>query len=264
MATNTLISKRRDDICRLLKEKNILSISELSSILNIPKITIRRDLDYLAKEKRIKKTHGGAIIERAKDYEPPYMIRSLEMTEQKKAIGKLAASLIPENSLIFIDVGTTLLELAKNLPADKNISVITNWIPITEELGKKMFSNLFLLGGKVNCREMSIIGNYPLQFLDNFNIEICFIGLGGISIDHGLTDYTVEEIEIKKQMIQRSKVKIVLADHTKFNRLAPIKICDLSDIDTIITSEGLEEEIKQKYEDSGIKIIVAKKIKKNN
>jgi len=259
LATNILIKKRRDDICKLLKEKNMLSISELSSILNIPKITIRRDLDYLAKEKKIKKTHGGAIIERAKDYEPPYMIRSLEMIEQKKAIGKLAASLIPESSLIFIDVGTTLLELAKNLPTDKNISVITNWIPITKELGKKMFSNLFLLGGKVNCREMSIIGNYPLQFLDNFNIEICFIGVGGISIDHGLTDYTFEEIEMKKQMIQRAKKRIVLADHKKFNRLAPIKICDLSNIDIIITSEGLDDKDRIKIEQCGVRVIISKK-----
>ena len=259
MATNILIKKRRDDICKLLKEKNILSISELSSILNIPKITIRRDLDYLAKGKKIKKTHGGAIIERAKDYEPPYMIRSLEMIEQKKAIGKLAASLIPESSLIFIDVGTTLLELAKNLPTDKNISVITNWIPITKELGKKMFSNLFLLGGKVNCREMSIIGNYPLQFLDNFNIETCFIGVGGISINHGLTDYTFEEIEMKKQMIQRAKKRIVLADHKKFNRLAPIKICDLSNIDIIITSEGLDEQYRKNIEEFGVKVVIAKK-----
>ena len=109
LASNALIKKRRDDICKLLKERNILSISELSSILNISKITVRRDLDYLAKEKRIKKTHGGAIIESTKDYEPPYMIRSLKMIEQKKAIGKFAASLVPESSLIFIDVGTTLL-----------------------------------------------------------------------------------------------------------------------------------------------------------
>lgn len=258
MANDILIKKRRDDICKLLKERNILSISELSSILNISKITVRRDLDYLARQNMIKKTYGGAIIESTKDYEPPYMIRSLKMQEQKKAIGKLAANLIPENSLIFIDVGTTLLELAKNLPLDKNISVLTNWIPVAEELGKKKFSNLFLLGGKVNSREMSIIGNYPLQFLDNFNIEICFIGVSGISIEHGLTDYTVEEIEIKKQMIQRSKVKIILADHTKFDRATPIKIGDLSEIDKIITSDGIEEKIKQKYENYGIEIIVAK------
>ena len=70
-----------------------------------------------------------------------------------------------------------------------------------------MFSNLFLLGGKVNCREMSIIGNYPLQFLDDFNIRICFIGVGGISIDYGLTDYVVEEIEIKKGGDSKSKEK---------------------------------------------------------
>jgi len=258
LAINRLINKRRDDICELLKGKNILSISELSSILNISKITIRRDLDYLAKEKKIIKTHGGAIIQSSKDYEPPYMIRSLKMIEQKKAIGKIAASLIPENSLIFIDVGTTLLELAENLPTDKNISVITNWLPIAEKLGKKMFSKLFLLGGKVNCREMSIIGNYPLEFLKDFNIEICFIGVGGISIDHGLTDYTFEEVEMKKQMIKRAKRKIVLADHTKFDRLASIKICELSDIDTIITSEGLDAGIKKKYIDSGIEIIVSK------
>ena len=258
MATNILISKRRDDICELLKEKNILSMNELSSILNIPKITIRRDLDYLANKKRIKKIYGGAIIERAKDYEPPYMIRSLEMREEKKAIGKLAASLIPENSLIFIDVGTTLLELAKNLPTDKNITVITHWIPVAQELGKRMFPNLFLLGGKVSCREMSIIGNYPLQFLDNFNIEICFIGVGGVSIDHGLTDYTLEEIEIKKQMIRRAKKRIVLADHSKFDRLAPIKICGLSDIDTIITSEGLNKQYRKNIEELGVKVVIAK------
>ena len=257
MATDILIQKRRDNICELLKEKNILLISELSSILNISKATIRRDLYILAKEKIIIRTYGGAIIQSTKDYEPPYMIRSLEMVEQKKAIGKLAASLIPENSLIFIGIGTTLLELAKNLAADKNISVITNWIPIAEELGKKMFSNLFLLGGKVNCREMSIIGNYPLQFLDDFNIEIYFIGLGGISIDNGLTDYTFEEIEIKKQMIQRAKKRIVLADHNKFNRLAPIKICNLSDIDTIITSEGLDEQYRKNIEKFGVKVIIA-------
>ncbi len=261
MATEELIRKRRDGICRLLEERNILSISELSSILNISKITIRRDLDYLAKEKKIIKTYGGAVIQSAKDYEPPYMIRSLKMIEQKKAIGKLAVFLIPENSLIFIDVGTTLLELAKNLPTDKNISVITNWIPIAEELGKKMFSNLFLLGGKVNCREMSIIGNYPLQLLDNFNIEICFIGVGGISIDQGLTDYTLEEIEIKKQIIQRAEKRIVLADHKKFNQLAPIKICDLSDIDTIITSEGLKDKDRIEIEKYGVEVIIVKKDK---
>lgn len=259
MATDILIQKRRDDICELLKEKNILLISELSSILNISKATIRRDLDILAKEKRIIRTYGGAIIQSTKDYEPPYMIRSLKMIEEKRAIGKLAASLISESSLIFIDVGTTLLELAKNLPTDKNISVVTNWLPIAEKLGEKMFSNLFLFGGKVNCREMSIIGNYPLQLLDNFNIKICFIGVGGVSIEHGLTDYTFEEIEMKKRVIQRAKKIIVLADHKKFGRLAPIKICDLSDIDIIITSEGLEEQYKKNIERLGIKLLIAKK-----
>ncbi len=259
MSTDILIEKRRDNICELLKEKNILLISELSSILNISKATIRRDLNILAKEKKIIKTYGGAIIQSTKDYEPPYRIRSLKMIEEKRAIGKLAASLIPESSLIFIDVGTTLLELAKNLPTDKNISVITNWLPIAEKLGEKMFSNLFLLGGKVNCREMSIIGNYPLQSLDNFNIEICFIGVGGVSIEHGITDYTFEEIEMKKRVIQRAKKRIVLADHKKFDRLTPIKICDLSDINIIITSEGLEEQYRKNIEGFGIKLLIAKK-----
>ena len=258
MSTDILIEKRRDNICELLKEKNILLIGEFSSILNISKATIRRDLDILAKEKKIIRIYGGAITQTTKDYEPPYMIRSLKMIEQKKAIGKLAASLIPESSSIFVDVGTTLLELAKNIPTDKNISVVTNWLPIAEKLGEKMFSNLFLLGGKVNCREMSIIGNSSLQLLDNFNIEICFIGVGGIDVNQGLTDYTFEEIEMKKKMINRTKKRIVLADHKKFNRIAPIKICDLSAIDTIITSEGLEEEMKQKYKNIGIEIIVSK------
>ena len=131
-------------------------------------------------------------------------------------------------------------------------------MPIAEELGKKMFSNLFLVGGKVNCREMSIIGNYSLQFSDNFNIETCFIGVGGFYINHGLTDYIFEEIEMKKQMIQRAKKRIVLADHKKFNRSAPIKICDLSDIDMIVTSEGLEDKDRINIGKYGVEVIIAK------
>lgn len=259
MATDILIEKRRDNICELLREKNILLISELSSILNISKATIRRDLDYLAKEKKIIKTHGGAIIQSTKDYEPPYMIRSLKMMEQKKAIGKLAAFLVPENSLIFIDVGTTLLELAKNLHTDKNISVITNCIPVAQELSKKMFSNLFLLGGKVNCREMSIIGNYPSQLLDNFNIEIGFISVSGVSPEIGFTDFIEEEIEIKKQIIRKASRVIVLADHSKFGRLAHMKIGNLDIADQIITSEGLDEQCRKNIEELGIKVVIAKK-----
>jgi len=237
-----------------------MTINELSSILKVSKISIRRDLNKLYEKGFIRRIQGGATVIRTSEQEPPYIARSLEMKKEKQIIGKCASSIIKENDVISIDVGTTLLELAKNIPEGKNITVITNWIPIINILvNKKGTANVFILGGKLNFNELSVIGSYTEKMLDDFNIDITFIGVGGISLELGLTDYFVEEIQVKKQYIKKAKETIVLADYGKFGRLAHVKIGNLNIADQIITSEGLDEQYRKNIEERGVKIVIAKK-----
>lgn len=259
MATIKSISERQQKIYELLRKHKNLSIDKLSSILEISKMTVRRDLDRLTKKGIIQRVHGRAIISRTNEYEPPYMIRSLEMMQEKQMIGRLAASLIKDNAVIIVDIGSTLLELVRNIPENHNITVITNWIPVAVELSKKRgLFNLVLVGGKVFTDELSIIGGYPEEMLKDFNADIAFLGVGGISDKFGISDFNMDEVQVKKQMIKSSREVIVLADHSKFGRVTPIKIADIKIIDKIITDDGLKEEDKINIERFDTEIIIAR------
>lgn len=259
MATIKSISERQQKIYELLRKHKNLSIDKLSSILEISKMTVRRDLDRLTKKGIMQRVHGRAIISRTNEYEPPHMVRSLEMMQEKQMIGRLAASLIKDNAVIIIDIGSTLLELVRNIPENNNITVITNWMPVAVELSRKRgLFNLVLVGGKVLTDELSIVGNYPEEMLKDFNADIAFLGVGGISNKFGITDFNMEEVQVKKQMIKSSREVIVLADHSKFGRIAPMKIADIKSIDKIITDDGLEEKDKINVERFGTEIIIAR------
>ena len=259
MATIKSISERHQKIYELLRDHKNLSIDKLSSILGISEMTVRRDLNRLTKKRIVQRVHGGAIISRTDEYEPPYMIRSLEMMQEKQMIGQLAASLIKDNTVIIIDIGSTLLELVRNIPENHNITVITNWIPVAVELSKKRgLFNLVLVGGKVSTDELSIVGDYPKEMLKDFNADIAFLGVGGISDKFGITDFNMDEVQVKKQMIKNSREVIVLADHSKFGRVAPMKIADIKLIDKIITDDGLKEKDKINIESFGTKVIIAR------
>ena len=222
-------------------------------------MTVRRDLDRLTKKGIIQRVHGRAIISRTNEYEPPHMVRSLEMMQEKQMIGRLAASLIKDNAVIIVDIGSTLLELVRNIPENNNITVISNWIPAVVELSKKRgLFNIVLVGGKVFTDELSIVGGYPEEMLRDFNADIAFLGVGGISDKFGITDFDMDEVQVKKQMIKSSREVIVLADHSKFGRIAPIKITDIKSIDKIITDDGLKEEDKINIERFDTEVIIAK------
>jgi len=169
------------------------------------------------------------------------MIRSLKMIQEKQTIEWIAVSLIKDNAVIIVDIGSTLLELIRNI-SNNNITIITNWVPVVVELSKKRgLFNIVLVGGKVYTDELSAARDYPEEMLKKFNADIAFLGVGGISGKFGLTDYYMDEVQVKKQMIKNSKKVIVLTTRTKFGRIAPIKVADTKSIYQIITDNGIKE-----------------------
>ncbi len=259
MATFKGITDRHKKIIETIKRDGYVSIAYLSEMFGISKITIKRDLDKISSQGYIKKIRGGAAVVSTETYEPPYLIRSLEMIEEKKIIATYAASILKPNQIISIDIGSTMFEFAKNILNNIELTIITNWIPIAQVLmSKRNLVNLFILGGKVRFNELAITGKLATDMLGDFNIDIAFISLSGISLEHGYTDYNDEDIEVKKQIIKRAKKVIILADHSKFGKVAHMNLGDIKMADQIITSEGVDKKYIEKIQQKGVKVNIVK------
>jgi DeoR/GlpR family transcriptional regulator of sugar metabolism len=257
MRKRMTLDERRKTICDFLKTHKVLSVEFLSSLLGNSAMTIRRDLNYLANQGIVQRVHGGAAVMRSEVDEPPYTIREREMQLEKQRIGLAAASLIGEREMIIVDIGSTLLYLVRNLPLDKDITVVSNWLPVMLELNRKGPFKTIFLGGEVNFGELSVTGGYTEEMLQNFNADKLFLGVAGVSPEFGLTDYHTEEIQVKRQMIKCSKKVIVLADNSKFGRVAPLKIAGLGSVHQIITDDGITEADRRAIENFGVEVIVA-------
>lgn len=251
------IEDRRKMICELLHTGKILRIDYLSAVLGNSPMTIRRDLDVLQERGVIQRVHGGAALAHAEATEPPYTIREREMPLEKQRIGLMAAGMIREREVIFIDIGTTPLCLVRSLPLEKDVTVVTHWLPVLLELSRRSSAKVIFLGGQVSFGELCVTGGYTKEMLQNFNADKLFLGVAGVSAQYGLTDYYAEEIQVKREMIKHAKRVIVLADHSKFGRVAPLKIADMSAVQQIITDIGIPDADRRAIESLGVEIVLA-------
>jgi DeoR/GlpR family transcriptional regulator of sugar metabolism len=257
MRKKMTVEERRKTICELLKTHKVLSVEYLSTLLGISPMTIRRDLTFLDDHEFLQRVHGGAAVTRSEAEEPPYTIREREMQMEKQRIGLAAASLVGEREVILIDIGSTLLYLVRSLPLEKDITVVTHWLPVVLEMNRRAPAKIILLGGEVNFGELSVTGGYTEEMLQNFNADKLFLGVAGVSPEHGLTDYNTSEVQVKRQMIKYAKKVIVLADHSKFGRVAPLKIANLTSVHQIITDDGIPETDRRAVENLGVEVVVA-------
>jgi DeoR family transcriptional regulator of aga operon len=250
-------SERQLRICELLRDGHPVKVLELSRLCRTSLMTIRRDLATLEAEGKLRRVHGGAVPIRTPEYEPFFRLRAAENRLEKAAIGRTAASLVRDGEVIIVDVGTTLLELVKNLGQRKNITIITNWLPSVTELAKFPGSRTVILGGLVRYSELSIIGGMAVEALSGFNADRTFLGVGGVSTDKGITDYNLDEVEIKKSMIRAARQVVVLADHGKLDRVAPVRIGELSVVHTLVTGAQITDRQREALTSAGVSVVTA-------
>ncbi len=230
---------RRDRIEMLVRERHTADIGFLAKELGVSEMTIRRDLRLLERDGRVLRLHGCAVAPRDSAFEPPYAVRMRENAARKMAIGRYAATLVEPGDVVIIDVGTTLLELAQRLPEDKQVTAVTNWIPVVEVLARKSGIKVMLTGGLVRLEELSTTGTWAGDTFKNVNADKTFLGVGGISPERGFTDYDLAEAEVKRAMMSASRETFVLADSSKFGRVAPFRV-PLTEPVTVITDMDLE------------------------
>lgn len=231
-----LTQERYQAILQILNEKDAVSVSELTQLLDTSESTIRRDLTALDEMGKLKKVFGGATSLRQTSgvAENKVSERETVMSEEKNLIASYAAGLINDNDFVFIDAGTTTSRLVDYITNDK-ATYVTNGIPHARKLLQKGFT-AYMVGGKIKPVTEAVIGSESIRSIANFNFTKAFMGTNGIDIVAGFTTPEVEEALIKEKAIEKSYMTFILADRTKFNAVFPVtfakldKCCVITDI----------------------------------
>jgi len=254
-----MLQERRSEIINKIKTQRMIKVADLVSEYRVSVETIRRDLEYLESAGFLRRVYGGAVAVSLYGQEPGYSHREVANYDQKRAIGIKAAELIDDGDTLFFDVGTTALEVARNLKDKKDLTVITNASLIAHEMIQVPNCRVILLGGELRSGELSVSGHICDQNLLNFYANKLIMGAGGISLQSGYTDYHITESNTRRCMIERSDIIIAVADYSKFGVTAMNYTCPVNRVDKLVTDWTVSKDIIQDFRESGVELIVANK-----
>jgi DeoR/GlpR family transcriptional regulator of sugar metabolism len=244
-----LVAERQQKIIELINERKSMRVTELSQFFAVTEETIRRDLEKLEKEKRLSRSHGGAISVTSTDsLEIPYTEREIMNVKEKKKIALEAIKYITEGDKIILDASTTAWYMAKSLP-DVQMTVLTNSIKVTMELSSKKQITVISTGGTLLPKSLSFVGPLAESSLDVYHVNKAFISCKGLHIDRGISDSNEQQALVKEKMINSADYVCMMIDHTKFGVQAFSRFSDLNVIDQIITDRKVDDQIIQQLDD---------------
>lgn len=245
------ILERHNKIIALLNKNLRMTTNELCDELNVSAATIRNDLNFLDKENLIQKFHGGAtIIEQ--HYTMDIHKRDSENKEEKESIANEALKLISNDQCIILDASSTSLALARKLNKFDRLTVVTNGILTMLALKDMPNITVIFIGGIVTKKSACTEGLLGEDLLNKINADFSFVSAHGFTLEEGMTDFNIYEVELKKQMIKRSKKSIALLDYSKFEHISTASFGRPQDIDMIITDKSCNNLYVKKYTDSNI------------
>ncbi len=249
--------ERQKQIFSLLSKQGSLSVAEIVERFSVSEATARRDLESLASEGKVQRVHGGAIAMEQAPPELPILERESEQADEKVRIGRVTAELITDKESVFLGSGTTVLEVAKNLRDRKNLTVITNSLPVLNALAGLKEITVISLGGQLRDSELSFIGHITEQALAEIRVDKVVMGTRGISLEHGLTNDYLQETLTDRAILTIGHEVIIVADHTKVNRVSTVLLAPLDAVHTFVTNEQADKKFIQSLKKQNVKVIVA-------
>jgi DeoR/GlpR family transcriptional regulator of sugar metabolism len=249
-------AERRKKILELVEKQSSISVAEMCEKMDVSEMTIRRDLSMLSNQGLLQRVHGGAVSRRGRSYEPPYLMRSSKQSESKQGIGLMAATLVLDGDSIALDNGSTVLELAKKLAGKRNLTVLTASLAVANILSDAPGIRLIVSGGILRQEEGSLIGHIAERTFQEFRIDKAFIGIGGISLENGLTEYNLEDSLVKRNIIQNAEQVIVLADGSKLGKTRFTHVSPLNSMDVLITNSLASNEMIDEIRNQGIEVLL--------
>lgn len=236
-----------------LSEDQKVTLKTLSKDLSVSEYTVRRDLKELTDKGLLKAVRGGAIPHSPTPHH--FLDRLNYKSDEKKIIAEKAAGLLRNGQVVVFDGGTTALAIASILPADLQITVVTNSFPVVSVLESHPNIEVLFAGGRLNKTAFAAIGHDTIRFIRNIRADIYFMGICSIHPTIGVTTIHYEESEVKKAIVEVSKQVIALTPHERINTAEAFFICPLTSIDTIITDEEGIAATSESFKDTGITVI---------
>ena len=250
-------SERKQQIIQLVERQGSVTVSDLCRKFDVSEMTIRRDLVELEAQGLLRRVRGGAVSSRGRSFEPPLLLRSGEHQAEKERIGRAAAALVQSGDSIALDVGTTTFEVARSLEGKENLTIITPSLPIATLLASRAGIRLILTGGIVRTGEHSLIGHLAERAFSEFRVDKLFLGVGGVDLQAGLTEYNLEDALVKRAMLAAAKERILVVDASKFGRVAFASVGSLDAIDRVVTDTSVAPEIVERLRQLDIEVILA-------
>ena len=248
-----MVGERRRKIVDILASDDRAEVGDLAARLGVSESTIRRDLQLLSESGVVERTHGGVIP--PSRFEPSFRQKETENRGAKRAIARAAAEFVEAGHTVFLDGGTTTLELARELRARTDITIASNSVPIAFELANR--ARLILTGGLVKESTLALVGPMAERSIEQMHVDIAFIGSNGVSATAGFTTPTLEEAATKQAMIRAARVSVVLADSSKLGAVTFAHVARPDEVHLLITDDAAPAAELEALRSAGLEVQVA-------
>jgi len=248
--------ERIEKILEYINSHKKAKIDELSEVFNASKVTIRSDINELAKEGLVIKTHGGALsIQNHITIEIPSKSKFAINIEAKRNIGNCAAKLINNDEVIILDAGSTTRDVARHIKSS-NVTIITNDLKIGMEVARYPNNKLIMTGGMLEQSVYTLLGEETANFFSKVHVNKLFLGCDAMDLELGITNRTFREVSVKQAMMRAAEEVILVTDSTKLHKKVFAHVCDLYDVHKIIIDK-IDEPTRQKLIEGGLEVIIA-------
>ncbi len=248
------IERRNAIMSRLTLEGKVI-VADLAREFNVTEETIRRDLEKLDNEGFAKKTYGGAVLSQKGEEDLPYSVRKRANVERKQRIAEKIGDLIHDGDYIMLDASSTAIYVAKYIKHLNNITLITNSVEILLELADKDGWNILSTGGALREGALSLVGASAEKMIRGFHVNLAVCSCKGLDMAMGITDSNERDSEIKQAIYAAAERKILAVDGTKFDKISFVRVCDVRDVDTLVTDEQPSERWVEYLKEQQVELI---------
>ena len=250
------VTPRQHDIVERARQHGRVIVEELAGHFDVTPQTIRKDLNELCDRGILQRIHGGGVhISGVTNY--AYESRRTLAAEEKQRIGAMAASLIPDNSSLLINIGTTTEQVAHALRGKRGLLVITNNINVVNILRGVPDMEVIVAGGVVRPADGGVVGEVTVDFIRQFKMDYAIIGVSAIDEDGSLLDYDYREVKVAQAIIENARHTILVADSTKYERSAPVRIGHISQLSSFVTDQPLPQALSAICTENGVHVVIA-------
>ncbi len=251
------LSDRQLGILSRVQANGRVSVEDLAAQFGVTTQTVRRDLNLLSDSGQLTRVHGGAVLStRVSNLD--YSQRRTVGSDAKKQIGAAVARMIPDHCSLLINIGTTTEQVAASLRDKQDLVVVTNNINVVTILAGSPDKELILAGGTVRQADGAVVGEAAVEFIRRFKVDFAVIGASALDADGSIMDYDMREVAVTRAIIENARETILACDASKFDHHAPVRICDIEKISTIVTDQAPPQQFRDVCHRDGVRLEIAR------